>query len=110
MRDYTELLPKGKRNDVYGAELARQLCFKDTRLLRKDIARARAEGQIICSSARGYYLPETREEIQEFIRLMEGHARCIFGSLRSARRALRQIDGQYEINENGTAAGNDPKA
>ena len=98
MNDYTEILSKGKHNGISAPVLAEMMGLKSTRALRADIARARAEGQLICSSTKyGYYLPETREEIKEFIRTMEGHAKGVFKALRSARAALQQMDGQMSL-------------
>ena len=98
MTDYTKVLPKGKRNAILAPKLAKQLGFTGTRALRTDIAKARAEGQLIMSSTKGgYYLPETKEEIQEFIRTMESHAKGVFCALRSARQAMNQIDGQLSF-------------
>lgn len=98
--DYVRILPKGKQNAMSTADLVALMNFKDIRSLRADIARSRAEGQIICSSTKGgYYLPATREELKEFTRSMENRAKEIFIALKSARKALREIEGQMEMKE-----------
>ena len=100
MNDYTKILPKGKRNAILAPALASKMGHKSTRALRVDIAKARAEGQLICSSTTGgYYLPETREEIQAFINTMENHAKGVFKALKTARATLQQIEGQQSIAE-----------
>lgn len=100
--DYTSILPRGKKKAISTPELVRCLGFKNSRELQKDIAASRAEGQIICSSTTGgYYIPETREEIQAFINTLENRAKGIFITLRSARAALREIDGQLSFSRDG---------
>lgn len=101
--DYTKILPKGKKRAMSTPELTRFMGFKNSRDLQKDIAASRAEGQIICSSTKGgYYIPETQEEIQAFINTMESRAKGIFVSLRSARAALRQLEGQISLSDDGS--------
>ena len=102
--DYTKILPRGKKRAMPANELARRLRFKSVRALQSDIANSRAEGQIICSSSKGgYYIPESREEIQAFINTMESRAKGILLSLRSARAALAEVERQLsqpDINQN----------
>ncbi len=98
MTDYTKILPKGKENAVRSKDLALRLGFRNVRDLQHDIAESRAAGQIICSSSKGgYYLPETREELQEFINTMERRAKGIFLSLHSARKAMDELEGQMRL-------------
>lgn len=100
MTDYTKILRRGRKNAIPAPDLAYMVGLKSTRALRADIAKARAEGQLICSSTKGgYYLPETRQEIQDFIRTMEGHAKGVFKALRSARAAMQQVEGQISLSE-----------
>lgn len=54
----------------------------------------RAAGAVILSkpgSDGGYYLPGSKEEIQEYISLMTKQAKTIFISCRSARKKLQEI-------------------
>lgn len=97
--DYTKVLKSGEQNATPTAELVKRLGLKSSRALRKDISEARAEGQIILSSAHGgYYLPGSRQEIQKFVCTYEAWAKSIFRALRSARKLLDEIDGQCNMN------------
>ena len=100
MRDYTKILPKGKDHAILAPDLAYRVGLKSTRALRAEIAKARAEGQLICSSTKGgYYLPATRKELQDFIKTMEGHAKGVYRALKTARETMRQIEGQLSLTE-----------
>lgn len=117
--DYSRFLKRGKRNAISRRELMRLSGIDNERRLREDIARRRAEGQIICSSFNGknggYYLPESREEIEEFVITLESHAKNTFRAIKAAREALKQMDGQMVIDEtmqhgSETDSGYDPEA
>ncbi|MDD6070430.1 MAG: hypothetical protein PUC12_06390 [Clostridiales bacterium] len=98
--DYTHILPTGKKNAIPAKYLANKLMFKSTRALQADIAKARAEGQVICSSTTGgYYLPADRAEIEEFVAILKARACNTFVALKSAREALGQHPGQQSLDE-----------
>ena len=103
VNDYIRYLKRGKRNAISRRELMRLSGIDNERRLREDIAKRRSEGQIICSSFNGknggYYLPENRQEIEEFLLSMEKHAKNTFNAIKAARKALKQIDGQMVIDE-----------
>lgn len=99
--DYSIYLSRGIDNAVPAEELAKALSFKDTRALRADISRSREAGQVICSSAKGYYLPESREEIERFIKWMEARAKHTFIAIRSARNAIKQAERVDHLEETG---------
>ena len=102
--NFMEILLHGERNAVSAVYLVNRLGLKDTRDLRLAVSSARANGQIICSGKAGYYIPETREELKRFIRKMETMATSTLKALKSAREALKQIEGQLSIDdlENGS--------
>lgn len=96
--DYTKILPQGEENAISTAHLVAIMGFHSKRSLQKDIEASRAAGQIILSSTRGgYYLPANRQEIQRFVRTCEAKAKGTFKALRSAREALRQMEGQITM-------------
>ena len=98
--DYTFFLKKGEENATPSASLAEAAGFSDIRALQADIARSRAAGQIICSSSRGgYFLPASKEEIETFIRSMEARAKNTLLAIRSARQAIREIEGQLSLKD-----------
>lgn len=95
-----ELLSKGKGNAITTEELIKACHFKNSRELTIQIARERSEGALICSKTSGqggYYLPESREEVIEFINSMSSRAKNTFKAVKAAREYLRQIDGQQEL-------------
>lgn len=100
-----ELLNKGKSNAITTEELVRACHFRNSRELTIQIAREREEGALICSKTSGqggYYLPESREEVIDFINSMSNRAKNTFKAVKAARRYLEQIDGQQEFNLEAT--------
>lgn len=67
--------------------------------LRKCIETMRRAGIIIASSSKGYYLPATRKELEEYIKRTEKAARSIFATLKYARRALKKTESCEIRNE-----------
>lgn len=97
-RDIESLLPYGEENAVPAALLASMLRINQRRL-RKQIAEERKEGALILSSVHGYYRPAKREEIQRYLDCMKKRAKHSFIAVRSARRALDEIEGQQRLDE-----------
>lgn len=93
------VLPTGEENAASTDCLLGILGLADSRSLRKLIAKARGNGEVICSSVDGYYLPQNREEIQRFYKTTRQKALSTLAILKSARVALGAIDGQLEIDE-----------
>lgn len=98
-KNILEYIPEGKKNAISAQRLAEISGARSERCLRGDIAELRKAGEIICSSPAGYYRPATRDEIRDFIERMEGHAQGVFRAIASARKALRQMEGQKSIEE-----------
>lgn len=95
-----ELLRKGKRNAITTDELMRACRLDHRRDLTMQIARERAAGAIICSTTSGqggYYLPENKEEVVEFINSMSNRAKNTFKAVTAARKYLKQIEGQISL-------------
>lgn len=96
----SELLNRGKENAITTEELVIACHFKNSRELTMQIAKERGEGALICSKTSGqggYYLPESKEEVIEFINSMSSRARNTFNAVKWARKYLRQIEGQQEL-------------
>ena len=67
------------------------------RELRKAVETLSRDGYVIISSDKGYYYPETVEEVKRDIKQESRRARSIFFTLRSARELLnRWTDGGSE--------------
>lgn len=90
-------IPLGKKNAISAQRLADVSGAKSQRCLRADIRELRKAGELICSSPAGYYKPATRAEIADFIERMEAHASGVYQAIASARKALRQIEGQQSF-------------
>jgi len=66
------------------------------RTLRLEIEALRRSGTVICTSGRGYFIPQTLEELQGFIKQEERRARSTFFTLQSARKLAEQMQQQGE--------------
>lgn len=98
------LLPHGERNAVKVQILVELTGARSVRWLQREIEKERANGALILSTTRGtggYFLPaygsEGRQEINAFIRILTARASNTFRTLRAAKRALKELDGQQEI-------------
>ena len=89
------LLPEGLENAISSAELVRRCGCASTRQLQELIARERAQGALILSSAQGgYYLPAAgrkgRIELEAYIRTLHARAVNTFKAAQAARQALKR--------------------
>lgn len=96
MKKIVDILPKGEKNAIPAAMLAKQVGVSQRRL-RELVTEERKNGGVILSSIKGYFIPESREEILAFMRVMDKRARHTFLAIQSARRMLNEIEGQYEM-------------
>lgn len=88
-----EALQAGKENAISAHDLCTYLGFESVRELQHEIARERKAGAVIlstCQDGGGYFIPETDQEVRQFIRTLENRAKNTFAALCSARRFLRQ--------------------
>lgn len=79
---------------------AKLLCVKTgltDRVLRKCIEEMRKNGVCILSDVFGYYLPSNEKELERYIKRTEKTARSYFYSLRSAKRALREMQTETQM-------------
>ena len=88
-------LRKGRINAVKSDELE-ELTGLDSRDTRQCIERLRRSGVVICSSNDGYFYPETRAELQDFIHKEAARAHSIEITLRSAERLLSEWGGDND--------------
>lgn len=95
-----ESLPFGKENAISSEELASMHRLPSTRRLQAEIAKERKKGAIILStSTGGYYKPSDRQEVQEFVATLEKRAKNTLAVLKSAKRYLKQCEGQMSIED-----------
>jgi hypothetical protein len=86
----TDTIPIGQRDAVSMSHLARVHNLSD-RKMRREVEKARKAGNLICSSDKGYFMPETIADIREYAsregaRIRTGRA-CLKPFLRELRRA-----------------------
>lgn len=104
---YTErfepYLPTGKENAVNRFELAEMTGYgKSLRVMRRDIHKARKEGLPILSrsdSKGGYYLPENRQEIIDFVRSMKRRGVSTLAAIKESNRMLKTDEFQIDIKD-----------
>lgn len=99
-----DILPRGAKNAISTPALVALTGCGDPRALQRRIAAEREAGVIILSSANGgYFLPaagdEGRREIQRYIDTLRARALNTLKAIKSARAALRVLDGQGELND-----------
>lgn len=103
-----DLLPQGESNAVPSRDLVELTGSKSVRELQSKIANERDEGFLILSTCRGhggYFRPDDGEqgksEINAFIQTLEARAKHTFTALRSAKKALAELDGQCTLDNLG---------
>lgn len=104
--DFEQILGCGKENRTPSKILAQKVDLPNVRSLQCEIARSRDAGQIILSdssSEGGYYLPDSRESVEEFIAVLKARALNTLHALRSANQYLQQLDGQMSLVDIGEA-------
>ena len=92
----------GSENAVRTPDLLSMSGIRDKRGLQHLIEKERSAGAVICSKCRsggGYYLPSSKSEIVDYERTLTSRALGTLRSLRSARRALKIMDGQTQLDE-----------
>jgi hypothetical protein len=94
----------GAGNAIRTAALVRMAGLSDARSLQSEIERERAAGALILSrngSPGGYFLPSDGEagkrEIAVYVSTLRARALNTLRTIRTAKRALRVLDGQEEI-------------
>lgn len=83
-------IPTGKYNAIHTIEIQKRTGTSE-REIRKTIENLRRKGTCICSGANGYYLPETEEELIQYIRTVKKTAKSSLYTLKTARRELKRM-------------------
>lgn len=104
--DITDFIPKGEQNAITARELA-ALLHCHWRDVTRSINYLRQHDDVICSCARGYFLPVEETEVQRFVRTMKSRQRQIRLATVSAEKRLRlwaiqnEFDGLSLFDEKG---------
>jgi len=98
------MLNRGEKYAIPTRELVKLAGAASVRDLQGEIEQERAKGALILSkggTGGGYFLPATgdagRQEIAQFIRTLNARAVSTQRTLKAARRALAELEGQEQI-------------
>ena len=103
--DITEYIPYGANNAITRDELLKVADYFvegiTDRSMRRLLEASKQNGNIIINmqDGRGYFRPENKEEIERYIRQEEARAKKIQFNLKSARKALRKLEGQLTLDD-----------
>ena len=98
----------GAANAIHTERLVEIAGLSDKRSLQAQIEHERASGALIlskCAHGGGYYLPANRAELVAFERTLRRRALGTLRSLRTARQALKIMEGQEAISGAETQSG-----
>lgn len=93
-----DIIPMGEDSAIHLRELV-QIFDVPERELRLNIEQIRCGGKTIISSKKGYFKPETEDEIERFVRRENKRYNAIERRTMSARRLLRELREIREIEE-----------
>lgn len=95
------VLPTGKGNALPGREIARLLGFRSAREVSAAVERERRLWVPICAScdaaAPGYYMPETSEELAEYLCSLRRRLRQVGKTATALEEALATWEGQEKL-------------
>lgn len=102
-----QTLPDGKNNGYSAKLLCSLLGFANERALQRRIHIERVSGYPICSThdcdSKGYYKPNTPQELQEYINMMENSANSQKRAIAPAKRILKDwVNGGNPLDELNT--------
>ena len=90
-----EILKIGERNALSPDYLRATLGLTSNRAVQKQIEHERRQGKVILSSTQppgGYFLPETKQEIRQFIITLENRGSKTLDALDGARKLLKEFE------------------
>ena len=98
------LLPQGEANAISTAQLVALTGYRSARELQRQIEAERQHGALILSrsgNGGGYFLPSEGEkgkrEIALYVQTLRARAVNTIRTIRSAKAALREVDGQQHL-------------
>lgn len=90
-----EVLKVGERNALSPDYLRVTLGLTNNRAVQKQIEHERRQGKVILSSTQppgGYFLPESEQEIRQFIKTLENRGSKTLDALDGARKLLKEFE------------------
>lgn len=94
------VLPRGAANAIPGRDLVKLLGLDDLRQLTALIEQLRRDGVPVCASCsdpRGYYIAETPEELERYLRSLDRRLSNIRATRSACGDTLRRMCGQEEV-------------
>ena len=91
-----QAIGKGEENALHLADLVQltQLSERDTRRVIESLRRS---GAVVCSSGRGYFKPDTPDELRRYVRQEQARSRSIYRRTASARKLLKSWNENAEF-------------
>ena len=103
------VLPEGKRNARPGREIASLLGLRSVRELTQAVERERRCGVPVCASndsaAPGYFMPESPEELAEYLSSLRRRLRAVGRTATALEEALTAWEGQERLKLPGEGEG-----
>ena len=94
-----EFIPFGSKNAIKREELVRLSGMSD-REMRRCIEELRKETPIVnLQNGRGYFRPETEEELVHYVTQEKARAMTILRNLKAAKKQLQIVRGQLTLND-----------
>lgn len=90
-----EVLKIGERNALSADYLRVALGLTSNRAVQRQIEYERRQGKVILSSTQspgGYFLPETEQEIRQFIKTLENRGSKTLDALDGAKTLLKEFE------------------
>ena len=100
------VIPFGEANAIHQKDLAERLGMKCDRL-KAEIRAARKNGIEICSTHNGYFFPKDEAERRRFVSMQTKQAMCRLVTSKTARKTLREYEGQMSIDDIGSGGAGD---
>lgn len=89
----TDSIPIGQLDAVSMGHLAKVHNLSERRM-RREVEKARCAGILICSSDKGYFMPETISDIREYARRERARIRTGSQCLAPFLRRIREAEGR----------------
>lgn len=95
-RDLLSAIPKGEKNAILSRDLQRVWGMNNKRSVSAQVEKFRKAGVLICSGERGYYIPETTEELEKFYLNYRKMAVSLLTVLKPCRKELKKRGITYD--------------
>ncbi len=98
-----DYIPTGKTNAIHLKTLAAEL-EKPVHIVKRMIQQARKDN-IILSASCGYWIPESKEELESWLHMMKGQAISRLQTIKHTRQELKRDPDQITLENIGRESG-----